>query len=570
MVGAAEAWAGGISLGVGAAVGIPALLVAAPPGRHRVLRSLGRGLALSGCVAAGGVGAAAFYSRNARANYAALLEDGLPLTYDPSAIASFWSQHPDIALHRIGVICKQVLPFAAGVAWDQLTVGEDEREARQAARARGLRELLTELGPTFIKFGQMLSIRPDVMPQPVITELQKLCDAVPSYPTARALELIELELGAPASELFLDLDAGTPPIAAASLGQVYRCRLRSTGERVALKVQRPDMLRAVSLDLYLLRKYMVAVEFFKEEILTGVFGAADRSAFDVRLLDTFANASYRELDYVHEGTNQDRMAAALQGSAVYVPKVHWAVTKRKVIATQWIDGIQLAKSPPPVIRKLVPAGVDCFLAQLLKHGFFHSDPHPGNMLVDTDGRLVLIDFGLCAEVDRMDSTAMTKALVDLMRGDVPGLLDDAIALRFLPQDVDRKALLPVLERIFAKGALAADAIAREEEGLRAAGKSRSMATRRAQFGEVSKDLNSIFYEFPFAVPEYFALITRALIVLEGIALTGDRDFDIFRASYPYAAKHAAQLFGVRELGSMLQTAAETQGSDALAKMIAGL
>lgn len=121
---------------------------------------------------------------------------------------------------------------------------------------------------------------------------------------------------------------------------------------------------------------------------------------------------------------------------------------------------------------------------------------------------------------------------------------------------------------------AQDAVAREEDKLRAARnsdrRSRSMATRRAQFGEVSKDLNSIFYEFPFTVPEYFALITRALIVLEGIALTGDRDFDIFRASYPYAAKHAAQLFGVQELTAMLHTAATTQGSDALAKLVAGL
>eukprot|EP01043_Picozoa_sp_COSAG02_P017019 COSAG02_NODE_762_length_17464_cov_12.006219_9_plen_125_part_00 len=119
-----------------------------------------------------------------------------------------------------------------------------------------------------------------------------------------------------------------------------------------------------------------------------------------------------------------------------------------------------------------------------------------------------------------------------------------------------------------------DAVAREEGELRATGnpdvRSISMAKRRAQFGEVSKDLNSIFYEFPFTVPEYFALITRALIVLEGIAITGDRDFDIFRASYPYAAKHAAQLFGVKELTSMLQTAAERKGSDALLKLIAGL
>ena len=125
--------------------------------------------------------------------------------------------------------------------------------SRQAERARELRVLLTALGPTFIKFGQMLSIRPDVIPPAAVYELQKLCDAVPSYPTAEALALIEAELGRPAAELFDGLDASSTPIAAASLGQVYRCRLRASGAEIALKVQRPDMIRSVSLDLWLLR-----------------------------------------------------------------------------------------------------------------------------------------------------------------------------------------------------------------------------------------------------------------------------------------------------------------------------
>ena len=188
---AAEAWVGGIGLGTGAVLGIPALLAMAPPGRFRVLRSLGRGVALSSTVTIGVLGAGMAFTRNAQADYAALPEDGLPLTYEPAAIAAFWQRQNAIALHRLGVIGAKVTPFVASLVYDKLTVGAAEKEAQQAARARGLREILTELGPTFIKFGQMLSIRPDVMPQAVITELQKLCDAVPSYPTPKALELIE-------------------------------------------------------------------------------------------------------------------------------------------------------------------------------------------------------------------------------------------------------------------------------------------------------------------------------------------------------------------------------------------
>ena len=198
-----------------------------------------------------------------------------------------------------------------------------------------------------------------------------------------------------------------------------------------------------------------------------------------------------------------------------------------------------------MIRRLVPVGVECFLAQLLDVGFFHGDPHPGNLLVDGDGRLVLIDFGLCAEIDKFDSRALTATMVHLMRGDVPALIDDAVTLRFLPPDVDRAALLPPLSKIFEQGKLAvASEIAAKRNGA-------AVAQRRAQFGAVSRELNQIFFDFPFAVPEYFALITRALIVLEGIALSGDKDFDLFNAAYPYAQKHARELFGAKQLASML-------------------
>lgn len=439
----------------------------------------------------------------------------------------------------------------------------EEMTARHSSRARELRVLLTELGPTFIKAGQAVSIRPDVVPPGAIYELQKLCDAVPSYPTHDALRLIEAELGQPPAQIFSGLDLDSEPIAAASLGQVYRCRMRDSGAEVALKVQRPDMIRAVSLDLYLLRRYCVGVEWCKENIVTGLFGAADRSAFDVKLLDTFARASYLELDYRNEAANLERFREALvprMGGRVYVPFCEGSVTTRKVLATEWIDGPQLAKSTPEVINKLISTGVDCFISQLLDIGFFHSDPHPGNLLVDARGRLVLIDFGLCAEIDAFDSRSLTSAIVHLMRGDVSALVDDAIALRFLPPDVDKAALLPPLEGIFAKGRLAAaEEIARRAQpsqplgatAVEEAEQAANQTTRRAQFSAISRELNQIFFDYPFAVPEYFALITRALIVLEGIALTGDKDFDLFTAAYPIAAKHASKIFGAAQLAAML-------------------
>jgi predicted unusual protein kinase regulating ubiquinone biosynthesis (AarF/ABC1/UbiB family) len=177
-----------------------------------------------------------------------------------------------------------------------------------------------------------------------------------------------------------------------------------------------------------------------------------------------------------------------------------------------------------------------------------SDPHPGNLLVDTKGRLVLIDFGLCAEIQQLDTHGMTSAIMHLIKGDVPALVDDAVTLRFLPHDVDKASLLPALQAVFDEAKLAGDAA----DLTKFAFKTR---VRRHQFKQISARLNRIFYEYPFVVPEYFALITRALIVLEGIAVTGDKDFDIFAAAYPYATERASTTFGwreVRELGLLQQ------------------
>ena len=543
---------------------------------------LGRRLRVAAASVGGATAAGALYLRGADDEYRAISEQQLPHEYDPQAFAAFWSQHPRCCLSRVVTIARRATPLAATLARDWLLppAGEtsEARDERYATRAREMRSCLTDLGPTFIKFGQALSIRPDVLPPPAVYELQKLCDSVPSYPTRDALRLIEEESGRPASELFDGLDEHTEPIAAASLGQVYRCRLRAGGREVALKVQRPDMIRAVSLDLFLLRRYMHFVEWFKINVLTGMLGAADRAPFDVHLLDTFARASYLELDYRREAQNLDRFASELiprLGGKVYVPESHWEVTTRKMIATEWIEGEQLAKSPPAVINRLIPIGVACFLAQLLDVGFFHADPHPGNMLVDAQGRLVLIDFGLCAEIASFDTRHLTSAIVSLMRGDVDGLVEDAVTLRFLPADVDRAALLPPLRAVFAQGKLAAATFqasrkeGRGKEPQRArdgagdapsGGEYGAVAAKRAQFAAISKELNQIFFDFPFAVPEYFALITRALIVLEGIALTGDKDFDLWRAAYPLAAAHAARLFGKRELASMLGEARAAQRS----------
>merc|ERR1711997_1334653 len=300
--------------------------------------------------------------------------------------------------------------------------------------------------------------------------------------TQEAIEVIEAELGSGAShKLFEDFNSSTAPIAAASLGQVYKLKLKSQakngeevndswwcrcskhcqleeGSYVAVKVQRPDMTRFVLRDLYIMRKFAQVAEKFRTTFTYN-------RPYDVQLLDTFAGASLKELDYINEASNQEEFRKQFlhkMGSKIYIPAVHAQLTTRKVLVSEWVEGEQLAKSPTEVINNLTPVGIECFLFQLLETGKFHADPHPGNMLVTEDGRLALIDFGLCADVPLPDTKTMTLAIVHLMQGDVPELVNDAVNLGFLPAEVDKAKLLPALQKIFDDAQLAMKEEARQE------------------------------------------------------------------------------------------------------------
>jgi len=505
-------------------------------------------------------------------------ETELPLEYDPHAIADYWSARPTEVASRVASIASELVPLAVRLAFDHARSEPLTSEERRG-RAADLTAALTRLGPLFIKFGQMLSIRPDLVPPEAIAELQKLCDAVPPFATAEAIAVLEQELGSAVADLYIGLDAATLPVAAASLGQVFKATLRDSGDVVAVKVQRPDMVEGIALDLYIIRRWAGFLDWVKPKL-------TNQRPYDVKLIDTFGRATCSELDYVNEGRNQDLFAEALATRVpeVRVPRVFWQCTSRRVITTEWIEGKQLAKSSTEVINRLTPVGVRCFLAQLLDIGVFHSDPHPGNLLVDQDGRLTLIDFGLCATVEKPATRAMTSALVHLMAGDVPALMHDAVTLEFLDASADLKVLLPILQRLFTGAKLAAAAQTPDStytngqtldpsspNPSRPGDRDRKGAVqkRRKQFQAVSKELNQIFFDHPFQVPEYFALITRALITLEGIALTGDKEFDLFQASYPYAMERAVTMLGASELHDLRVHAARAgvRLSDAAAKAL---
>jgi aarF domain-containing kinase len=366
-------------------------------------------------------------------------DNELPLHYDPASLKSYFSKRPLASLQRSFQVSSAASGFLAKVALDnaQGRTGDPQIQLKRAAE---LRDLVTSLGPFFIKIGQSLSIRPDILPAKSMVELQKLCDKVPPFDSKVAMQTITEELGANPDELFSEL---TPkPVAAASLGQVYKGRLRATGEEVAVKVQRPFVLETVSLDLYLMRELGLQLRR-----LPGIL--EDRRTDLVKLVDEFAGRFYDELDYRIECQNGIRIAEHMKSlPKIVIPKCYPKYTSRRVLTTEWVDGEKLAQSKANDVNDLVNVGVVAYLTQLLGEGFFHADPHPGNMIRTPDGRLCILDFGLMTELTDDQKYGMIEAIVHLINRDYEEIGDDFKKLDFIPEDVDTEPIIPSLTNVF--------------------------------------------------------------------------------------------------------------------------
>merc|ERR1712238_248744 len=394
-----------------------------------------------------------------------------------------------------------------GSIFDKVTGRMNDNPVLEVQRAGELRDLITSLGPFYIKLGQALSIRPDILSPRSMVELQKLCDKVPSYDSKIAFATIERELGKTIDKLFSEI---TPePVAAASLGQVYRAILQSTGEVVAVKVQRPGVLETVSLDLYLARELGLLAQNFPFLV----------ERIDVTALsDEFAFRFYQELDYNLECENGIRIKEQMKVlPMVVIPKNFPKYTARRVHVAEWINGEKLSSSTANDVGALVNLGVITYLTQLLEAGFLHADPHPGNMMRTTDGKLAILDFGLMTEVTDNQKYGMIEAIAHLLNRDYTEIGNDFINLDFIPEGTDTGPIVPALTTVF--------------DVALAGGGAKSI-----NFQELAADLAVITYEFPFRIPPYFALVIRAISVLEGIALVGNPEFAIIDEAYPYIAR----------------------------------
>ncbi|WP_068815914.1 ABC1 kinase family protein [Phormidesmis priestleyi] len=437
--------------------------------------------------------------------------------YDASAIAQYYRYRPWRAIWRALRIAGLFLGFILGLKWDDW---QGQTERNKCRRASQLRQILTDLGPTFIKVGQALSTRPDLVQQDFLDELVKLQDQLPPFPNELAFRIIETQLDAPIADTFSEISPN--PIAAASLGQVYRARLFS-GEEVAVKVQRPNLHPILTLDLYLMRW---AAGWLSPWLPLNL-------GHDLTLIvDEFGTKLFEEIDYINEGRNAEKFADNFRNDpTVKVPSIVWRYTTNTVLVLEWINGFKLTdfdriKQVGLDTDALIRIGVTSGLRQLLEHGFFHADPHPGNLFAvaspSTNGKqpvtaqMAYIDFGMMDQLDEGGKENLVDAIVHLINKDYIELAKDFVKLGFLTPDVDILPIVPALESVL--GNIIGESV------------------RDFNFKTITDQFSTLMYDYPFRIPAKFALIIRSLVTQEGLALTLNPNFRIVEVAYPYIAR----------------------------------
>ena len=385
---------------------------------------------------------------------------------------------------------------------------EASKDRNQERQALWLKDKLITLGPTFIKMGQSMGTRADLLPLPFVKELGTLVDSVPPFPNEIAFATIERELGRKISEVYDEFE--TAPVASASLGQVYRARLK-TGEEVAVKVQRPNLESTIRGDIVILKKVAKFVERYPQ---------LNENADWAGMLREFDVTIHEEMDYVAEGHNAETFRDNFKNWAnIHVPTIYWDATAKKVLTMQFIHGTKVIDLEEQARRNISPSKVNrllikTYLKQLLEDGFFHADPHPGNLLVMEDGRLAFFDFGMVGRISPQLQAKMIDAFFHVVGKDPGGIAQDLIELDFLKPGTNPAIVRPVVERMFQFHF--------------------DLKLKDVNFKELTYDLAGVMYDYPFRLPSNFTYIMRALMTLEGIGIITDPEFNFFETAKPYA------------------------------------
>lgn len=391
-----------------------------------------------------------------------------------------------------------------------VTFGGAPREIERLSQPVRMRLAMEELGPTFVKLGQLLSTRPDIVPREYIEEFRKLQDMVPSFPFEEVKAQIQRELGHSAGELFAEL--APVPIAAASIAQVHRGRLKS-GEAVVVKIRRPGIDKVVETDLdilsglaFLVERHIPASEIYDP---TGI-------------VKEFRRTIQREMDFAREGHTIDRFAANFAGDpAVHVPKVYWEQTAETVLTMEFVDGIKISELARLTeagydLKAIARNGADAFLKQVLVHGFFHGDPHPGNLFILPGNTICMLDYGMVGRLGENLKFQLVDLLVAVLQRDADSVISQLLYSGELMDEANirhlRRDLNEFIDDYY------------------------EVPLQEIKVGRLLSEFVEILTRYRIKFPSDLMLLAKALVTIEGVGRQLDPDFDMISHLRPFMEK----------------------------------
>ncbi|MBW4549994.1 MAG: AarF/ABC1/UbiB kinase family protein [Aphanocapsa sp. GSE-SYN-MK-11-07L] len=415
-----------------------------------------------------------------------------------------WQQASSLSARQREIFAA-VFSFGWALAWDGLWQRRSPRIRQR--RAEWLTETLLHLGPTFIKIGQFLSTRVDLLPLEYVHSLSELQDKVPQFEPKQAIAIIEAELSQPLYALYREFDP--QPLAAASLGQVHRARLH-TGEDVVVKVQRPGLKSLLDLDYRAIGQLIRTLRRWLPPSRWDELQAVYNEFFAIL---------FREVDYIQEGRNAARFQANFADHPrIVVPQIYWQHTSSKVLTMSYVPGIKVDQRQQMLAcgldpKKINQLGICCYLKQLLQDGFFHADPHPGNLAVTPSGSLIFYDYGMMSEVMAMDKDQMVKTFFAVLKKDTDQVIQTLTSIGLIESVGDMTSLKRITQVIL-------EEFTEKPLDVRA-------------FEQMKQDVYAIFEQQPFRLPAKMTYILKSLTTLDGIARILDPEYNLTAAAQPF-------------------------------------